>query len=95
MKLQRSFCAKLTQTNRMTGSLPLSRLSSLSSHILIVVSRPQQRLNFNGFVIFEVWPEKVHPISPLGLNNAEEIALKKVDKISEGTSVERTFASKH
>lgn len=77
---------------KLKSSLPLPAASSCS-HILIVVSRPQQRLHFNGFVIFKVRPEKVKPVTSLRFEDTEEVAFKEIDDIFKGSAIEWTFSA--
>lgn len=76
----------------MISSLSLAA-SSPRSHVLIVVSCPQQRLHLDGLVVFKVRPEEVHPVATLRFKHAEEIALVEIDEIPENPTIERTFAT--
>lgn len=73
-------------------SFPLPR-PPLSSHILVVVSCPQQRFNLDRLVIFKVRPEKVQPVAVLRLYHAEEVALEEVDKVFEWSAIKRRFST--
>lgn len=63
------------------------------SDILKVVGRPQQRLHLDGFVVLEVGPEEVQPVTPLRLEEAEKVTLQKIDEVLERATVERTFTA--
>lgn len=72
-------------------SLPGLSLGPPHSYILVVVSRPQQRLDLDRLVVFEVRPEKVEPITMLGLKQPEKVALEEVNRVLAHAAVKGTL----